>query len=149
MERTSLAGRPLFCRALVWPIKRCMNAFTPHPVDDLTDAQLHELLLRVDTAGFPADLDEVWRVEHLRFRESLKRIPPAANDRSTLLDLCSSRAWLPFFQVLLGYRRIVLNTNYPKSGFVDDGLRVRDAPRADVQMSVFDVERDEFPHADE
>jgi len=126
-----------------------MTVIARHPVDDLTDAQLHELLLRVDTVGFPADLDEVWRVEHVRFRETLRRIPPAANDRSCLLDLGSSRVWLPFFQVLLGYRRIVLNTNYPKSGFVDEVLRVRGAPPADVRMSVFDVERDEFPHADE
>jgi len=126
-----------------------MDDCTRHPVDRRTDAQLHELLLRVDTAGFPADLEEVWRVEGERFRETLTRIPPATDDRSSLLDLGSSRAWLPFFQVLLGYRRIVLNTNYPESGFVDDGLKVEGAPPADVRKSVFDVERDEFPHADE
>jgi SAM-dependent methyltransferase len=126
-----------------------MAALTPHPVDRLTDAQLHELLLRVDTGGFPADLEDVWRVERLRFRETLRRIPPAADDRSTLLDLGSSRAWLPLFQVLLGYRRIILNTCYPESGFVDDHVHVGGAPPVDVRMSVFDVERDEFPHPDE
>jgi len=125
-----------------------MAAIPLHPVDRLTDVQLHELLLRVDTGGFPADIEDVWRVERLRFRETLRRIPPAADDRANLLDLGSSRAWLPFFQVLLGYRRIVLNTTYPESGFVEDGLRVCDAPPVDVRMSVFDVERDEFPHPD-
>ncbi len=126
-----------------------MAAIAAHPVEDLNDSQLRDLLLRVDAAGFPADLDEVWRVERLRFRETLRRVPPAADDRCRLLDLGSSRAWLPFYQVLLGYRGIVLNTKYPASGFVDDGLSVQGVVPADAEMSVFDVEREDFPHPDE
>jgi len=120
-----------------------------HPVDRLSDPQLRELLMRVDTSGFPADLEQLWTVERVRYRETLRRIPPAPGGSATLLDLGSSRPWLPFFQVLLGYRHIVLNTSYPDSGFVDDGLTVHGEPPADVRMSVFDVERDRFPHASE
>jgi hypothetical protein len=58
-------------------------ALPPHPVDRLSDAQLHELLLRFDTGGFPADLEDVWRVERLRFQETLRRIPPAADAMRT------------------------------------------------------------------
>lgn len=120
-------------------------------MDQLTDAELHELLLRVDTTGFPGDIEALWRVERVRYRETLKRIPPAKDPSATLLDLRSSRPWLPFFQVLLGYRQIVLNTAYPESGFVADGLTVAGDRKAagrrpaDVRMSVFDVERDAFP----
>jgi SAM-dependent methyltransferase len=120
-----------------------------HPVDNLTDRQLHDLLLRVDTTGFPADLEHLWRVERLRYRETLRRIPPARHDRATLLDLGSSRPWLPFFQVVLGYRHLVLNTAYPDACFVDDGLTVRGEPPADVRVSVFDIERDPFPFPEE
>ena len=117
-----------------------------HPVDHLSDEQLHDLLLRVDAKGFPADLEELWQIERLRYRETLRRIPPARSEDARLLDLGSSRPWLPFFQVVLGYRHIVLNTNYPKSGFVEDGLTVRGEEPADVRVSVFDVERARFPH---
>ncbi len=120
-----------------------------HPVDELSDPQLRKLLMRVDTSGFPADLEQLWTVERVRYRETLCRIPPAAGGSATLLDLGSSRPWLPFFQVLLGYRHIVLNTSYPDSGFVDDGLTVHGEPPADVRMSVFDVEKDRFPHESE
>jgi len=126
-----------------------MAASLPHPVDRLTDARLRGLMLRVNTTGFPADLQHLWSVERARYRETLRRIPPAAGTDSALLDLGSSRPWLPFYQVLLGYRNITLNTSYPKSGFVDEGLSIAGAEPADVRVSVFDVERDEFPHADE
>lgn len=126
-----------------------MSGILSHPVDDFSDAQLFALMQRVSTDGFPARLEDVWRVERVRFRETLLRIPPAANTQSSILDLGSSRAWLPFFQVLLGYRRIALNTSYPDAGFVSDSLRVIDAEPAEVSMEVFDVERDEFPFEDE
>ena len=126
-----------------------MSQEKTHPVDELTDPQLRELMLRVDSTGFPGNLDQLFQVERVRYRETLRRIPPAAHPEATLLDLGSSRPWLPFFQGLLGYRKIVLNTCYPESGFVEDRLAVACAPSADVRMSVFDVERDPFPHADE
>ena len=119
-----------------------------HPVDSYTDAQLYALMQRVNTDGFPARLEDVWRAERVRFRETLRRIPPAPSPDSSILDLGSSRVWLPYFQVLLGYRRIALNTSYPQSGFVSDSLRVEGAGPADVSMEVVDVERDEFPFED-
>jgi len=129
--------------------KSCMPGQSAHPVDRLSDAELRDILLRVSADSFPADLEHLWRVEHVRYRETLRRMPPARDDCRRLLDLGSSRPWLPFFQVVLGYRDIVLNTSYPDSGFVADGLTVRGAEPARVRMSVFDVEREEFPHADE
>ncbi len=120
-----------------------------HPVDRCSDAQLRELMMRVDATGFPDDLQRLWGVERIRYRETLRRIPPADGKHFSLLDLGSSRPWLPFLQVLLGYRHLVLNTSYPASGFVDNGLTVRGDAPADVRMSVFDVERELFPHDDE
>ncbi len=120
-----------------------------HPVDEYSDDQLHDLMMRVDAKGFPGDLEQLWAVEQSRYRETLRRIPPARGDQATVLDLGSSRPWLPFISVLLGYRRITLNTSYPESGFVADGLEVRGAPRSDVRVSVFDIERNAFPHPDE
>jgi len=117
-------------------------------VTDLTDDALREVLFRVDATGFPSDLAHLWEVEHQRYRETLRRIPPARDAEAAILDLGSTRAWLPFFQSVLGYRRMVLNTNYPDAGFVDESVRVRGAVPADVRVSVFDVERDEFPHDD-
>ena len=99
-----------------------------HLIDNLNDAHLHDLLRRVDTTGFPADLQHLWKVERVRYRETLRRIPPATDPSAVLLDLGSSRPLLPFLQVVLGYRRIVLNTCYPDSGFVDESMRVRAAP---------------------
>jgi len=116
-----------------------------HPVDAYSDEQLFALMQRVSADGFPARFEDVWRAERVRIRETLRRIPPAASADSSILDLGSSRVWLPFFQELLGYRRIVLNTSYPDAGFVSDCLRVEGAQPADVGMEVFDVERDEFP----
>ena len=84
-----------------------------HPVNQYSDAELRELMMRVDTRGFPADLANLWKVEHVRYRQTLQRIPPAQSPAATLLDLGSSRPWLPFYQVLLGYQNIVLNTRYP------------------------------------
>ena len=136
-------------RSFVQADKSVMSVTCSHPVDAYSDAQLFALMQRVNTDGFPARLEDVWRMERLRFRETLRRIPPATSPKSSLLDLGSSRAWLPFFQVLLGYRRIVLNTSYPDAGFVSDSLGVDDADSADVRMEVFDVERDEFPFEDE
>ncbi|MEK6798825.1 MAG: methyltransferase domain-containing protein [Planctomycetota bacterium] len=120
-----------------------------HPVDQLSDEELRNLLLRVDSAGFPAKLPDVWRAERVRFRETLRRVPPAKQGNERLLDLGSSRAWLPFYQLVLGYRRIVLNTSYPDSGFVREGTLVAGADPCDVRVSVFDVERQRFPHEDE
>lgn len=120
-----------------------------HPVDQLSDDQLHDLFMHVDTAGFPADLEELWSIERLRYRETLRRIPPASGASASLLDLGSSRPWLPFYQELLGYQHIVLNTTYPESGFVTENLALTGGPSADVSVSVFDIERNEFPHADE
>ncbi|MBI1824898.1 MAG: class I SAM-dependent methyltransferase [Planctomycetes bacterium] len=102
-------------------------------------------MLRVDCDGFPADLNETWCKEKTRFRETLRRIPQAATPDARILDLGSTRAWLPFHQVLLGYRHIVLNTSYPEARFVDASAIVRDAAPAHVEVSVFDVERDDFP----
>ncbi len=130
------------------PITPLRSERKTHPVDELTDPQLRELMLRVDSTGFPGNLDQLFNVERVRYRQTLRRIPPAAGSGATLLDLGSSRPWLPFFQVLLGYRHVVLNTSYPESGFVEDGLSVDRAPTADVRVSVFDVERDPFPHPD-
>ncbi len=130
------------------PISVCMPACPSHPVDAYSDAQLFALMQRVNTDGFPARLEDVWRAERVRFRETLRRIPPATSADAAILDVGSSRVWLPFFQVLLGYRRIVLNTSYPDAGFVNDSLHVKEAPAADVRMSVFDLERDEFPFED-
>ena len=120
-----------------------------HPVERVSDEDLRRLMLRVDEVGFPADLEHLWRVERVRYRQTLRSVPPAATEGATLLDLGSSRPWLPFFQVLLGYRNIVLNTSYPESGFVEEGLKVAGAPDADVRVSVFDIERDSFPHPSE
>jgi SAM-dependent methyltransferase len=106
-------------------------------------------MMRVETDGFPAKLADVWRAERVRFRETLRRIPQADEVQVVLLDLGSSRAWLPFYRVLLGYREIVLNTSYPESGFVADTLSIEGADTTGVRMAVFDVERDEFPFADE
>lgn len=126
-----------------------MDRTRGHPVDPLSDEGLRDVLLRVDAEGFPSDLAHLWSVERVRYRETLRRIPPAVDSDSVLLDLGSTRAWLPFFQIVLGYRRIVANTKYPDSGFVDASAGVRGAPPADVQVSVFDIERDPFPHDDE
>lgn len=106
-------------------------------------------MMRISLEGFPATLDDVWRVERQRFRETLGRIPPASDAHFTLLDLGSSRAWLPFYRELLGYRGIVLNTAYPDSGFVAERLAIDGIAVDGVRMSVFDVERDEFPLEDE
>ena len=131
-----------------------MPSKSRHPIDGLDDAGLRRLMMRVDTNGFPGDLAHLWDVEHVRYRETAQRIPPARGDRDALLDLGSSRPWLPLLQVLLGYRRLVLNTVYPDSGFVEGGLRVKGARAsplagpADVTVSVFDVERDRYPHDD-
>jgi SAM-dependent methyltransferase len=120
-----------------------------HPVDSYSDAQLFALMQRINTDGFPARLDNVWSAERVRFRQTLRRIPPATNANSRILDLGSSRAWLPFFQVLLGYRQIALNTSYPEAGFISDSLRVNGAKPVDVGMEVFDIEREEFPFEDD
>ncbi len=117
-----------------------------HPVDRLDDLQLRDVLLRVDTRGFPADLERLWDVERVRYRQTLRRIPKADGEHRRILDLGSSRAWLPFLQIVLGYRHIVMNTSYPESGFVSETMSVRGAPPADVQISVFDIERQAFPH---
>jgi SAM-dependent methyltransferase len=103
---------------------------------------------RVNADGFPARMEDVWCAERVRFRETLRRIPPAHQSNSSILDLGSSRVWLPFLQELLHYRNIVLNTSYPDSGFVSDSLRVAEARPARVTVDVFDVERDEFPFED-
>jgi len=120
-----------------------------HPIDGYSDEQLFALMQRVCTDGFPARFEDVWRAERVRFRETLRRIPPAASANASILDLGSSRVWLPFFQELLGYRRIVLNTSYPDAGFVSESLKVEGARPANVSMEVFDVEREEFPFDDE
>jgi SAM-dependent methyltransferase len=120
-----------------------------HPVDRLGDEELREILLRADPAGFPADLNEVWKVEHGRIRETLRRIPPAYGPEARLLDLGSTRAWLPLYRIVLGYERIVLNTAYPESGFVDPAMHIRGVDAGRAQMSVYNVERDPFPHDDE
>lgn len=119
-----------------------------HPVDSLSDDELHKLLMTVSTDGFPADIEQLWRVERYRYRETLRRIPPAASSQATLLDLGSSRPWFPFFTKLLGYRRLVLNTAYPESGMVDPRLVANNPGTPDVCMSVFDVECDPFPYPD-
>jgi len=126
-----------------------VNPNPAHPVDRLDDKALREILLRVDATDFPSDLQHLWEVERVRYRQTLQRIPPARDDHSSILDLGSTRAWLPFLQVVLGYRRIVLNTNYPDSGFVDAAVTIRGAARAHVEVSFFDIERDPFPHDDE
>jgi SAM-dependent methyltransferase len=118
-----------------------------HPVDAYSDLQLFALMQRIDTDGFPARLEDVWRAERVRFRETLRRIPRAASKDAAILDLGASRAWLPFFQVLLGYKNVVLNTSYPDAGFVCDRLTAEtDLPPA--QLSIFNVEREEFPFDD-
>lgn len=119
-----------------------------HPVDALTDAQLFAMMSRVNTAGFPARLEDVWRVERGRIRETLRRIPPARHANASILDLGSSRVFFPFFRLLLGYQRVVLNTSYPDAGFVSDDLSLTEHDGPSPQMSIFDVERDEFPFDD-
>ncbi len=143
------AGPICFLGASISTDNTFVGAVSSHPVDRLSDDKLRDILLRVDVDGFPADLHHLWRVERVRYRETLRRIPPARNGESTLLDLGSSRAWLPFFQLVLGYRRIVLNTSYPASGFVREDTTVEGAPPADVAVSVFDVEREDLPHGNE
>lgn len=147
-----------------------MDCYLSHPVEQISDHDLRDLLMRVDVTGFPADLDHLWHGERVRYRETLRRIPPAdaiaasasaandsaytdndsvPNDLPVLLDQGSSRPWIPFFQELLGYQRMVLNTFAPDSGFVDKGIKIRNAKTtADLSVSVFDVERDRFPHDD-
>lgn len=120
-----------------------------HPVDALSDDALKELMLRIDATGFPADLHKTWERERLRFRETLRRIPLAGKSDARILDLGHTRPWLPFFQVLLGYRIITLNTAYPDAGFVDPRGVITGTERANVEVSVFDVERDDFPFEDE
>ena len=126
-----------------------MDHASAHPVHALSDEQLRALMMRVDDAGFPATLADVWRAERVRFRQTLRRIPPADRATAALLDLGSSRAWVPFYRELLGYHEIVLNTAYPESGLVDERLPIDGADARGVRMSVFDVERDEFPLEDE
>lgn len=123
-----------------------MNA---HPIESWTPQRMRELMLRVDQRDFPANLEHLWDVEQERYIETCRRIPPAVSTESRILDLGSSRPWLPFIQVILGFRQIVLNTSYPDSHFVDDGLTIRGEPDADVRVSVFDVERERFPHEDD
>lgn len=125
-----------------------MASKSRHPIETVDDPGLRRLMMRVDNDGFPGDIAALWDAEHIRYRETSRRIPPARGDRNALLDLGSSRPWLPFLQVLLGYRRLVLNTAYPDSGIVKDRLRVKDTTPADVTVSVFDVERDRYPHED-
>ncbi len=120
-----------------------------HPVDRLSDDELYELLMTVDTDGFPADLDQLWQIERMRYRETLRRIPAATHPDATLLDLGSSRPWFPFFTKLLGYQRLVLNTAYPESGMVDPRLSTNTSVPPHVSMSVFDVECDPFPYPDD
>jgi len=120
-----------------------------HPVDRLSDEQLRALLMTADADGFPADLGHLWSVERERYRQTLRRIPPACDDSAGLLDLGSSRPWVPFFTKLLGYNRLVLNTAYPDSGMVDPRPRSGRFRQHDVSMSVFDVERDPFPFPDD
>lgn len=115
----------------------------------MSDEALRALMMRVDATDFPADLEETWRIEKTRFRETLRRIPQAKSPSAVLLDLGSTRAWLPFYQVLLGYKNIVLNTAYTDAQFVNDGCTVKGAFPANVRVSVFDVERNEFPLGDE
>lgn len=126
-----------------------MNPHAQHPVDALSDDQLFALMRRVNIDGFPARLEDVWRAERVRIRETLRRISPASSNRASILDLGSSRVWLPFFQIPLGYHNITLNTSYPQAGFVSDSLVVEGTEPANVRMEVFDVEREEFPFEDE
>lgn len=126
-----------------------METSASHPVDQLSDDELYALLMRVDARGFPGDLDQLWRIERVRYRQTLRRIPAAHGPEAGLLDLGSSRPWLPFFQELLGYRRIVLNTAYPDSGMVTTNLAGHGPSADDVKVSVFDLEHDGFPFDDE
>jgi SAM-dependent methyltransferase len=126
-----------------------MPNFPAHPVDSLTDEQLRAIMLRVDARKFPGKLEQLWQAEHVRYRQTLRRIPPAMDEHARLLDLGSSRPWVPFFVEVLGYRHLTLNTSYPDSGFVAEGLSVGGSKEAEVRMSVFDIERDSFPHDDE
>lgn len=119
-----------------------------HPVDRLSDEELYKLLMTVSTDGFPASIEQLWRIERCRYRQTLRRIPPAASPDATLLDLGSSRPWFPFFTELLGYQRLVLNTAYPESGMVDPRLVAKTSKPPHVSMSVFDVECDPFPYPD-
>lgn len=120
-----------------------------HPVDAVSDTQLFAMMNRVSADGFPARFEDVWRTERVRFRETLRRIPPAISPNSPLLDLGSSRVFYPFFRVLLGYLRTVLNSSYPDAGFVNGNLAIKGETGPPPEIAIFDIERDEFPFDDE
>ncbi|MCB9851230.1 MAG: class I SAM-dependent methyltransferase [Phycisphaerales bacterium] len=119
-----------------------------HPVDELSDAELYAMMMRVDTTRFPGDLDALWRVEKERYRKTLRRIPPSADANARVLDLGSSRAWIPFFRILLNYRHLALNTKYPDAYFVEPKMHIEGVNTDDITMPVFDVETDSFGFED-
>ncbi len=121
---------------------------TCHSVDRVSDAELHEMMLRVDVTRFPGDIEQLWRIERQRYRETLRRIPPAEHSESRLLDLGSSRPWAPFFRILLGYSHLALNTKYPDAFFVEPQLPIHGVDTSSITMPVFDVETDTYPFPD-
>lgn len=117
------------------------------PVDQLSDAELLEILHQLDRRGMRVPLATATR-EVQRYRCTARAIPPNVSGTGRLLDLGAGRQWLPFYECVLGYRHISMNTLYPDSAELTGDLRVDGVSDLEVDVSVFDVERDVFPFAD-
>lgn len=65
-----------------------------------------------------------------------------------MLDLGSGRQWLPFYEIVLGYRRITLNSKYEDSAELSGLLSVQGVGDTEVEVAIFDVELDRYPFAD-
>lgn len=118
-----------------------------HPVDQLSDQDLCSILQRLDRTGMRVPLSAALK-EIPRYRNTLKALPPDPAGHLKVLDLGAGRQWLPFYEIILGYRNISVNTKYSDSSEWAGSLNVSGVDDAEVEVSVFDVELDPFPHED-
>ncbi len=118
-----------------------------HPVDRLTDQDLCSILQRLDRSGMRVPLSAALK-EIARYRHTLQALPADPTGELKILDLGAGRQWLPFYEIVLGYRNLTVNTKYPDSSEWTGSLDVSGVDDAHVDVSVFDVEQDLFPHAD-
>jgi len=126
-------------------IKPLMGIGTMHPVDQLSDQDLSAILQRLDRTGMQVTLQSSLK-DIPRYRQTLRAMPPDFSGQSKMLDLGAGRQWLPFYEVVLGYRDITLNSKYPDTSELSGNLVVSGIHDANIKVSVFDVERDSFPH---
>lgn len=83
-----------------------------------------------------------------RYRQTLRALPPDFSGQAKMLDLGAGRQWLPFYELVLGYRNITLNSKYHDTSELSGDLKVSGIDDTNIKVSVFDVERDSFPHKD-